>query len=271
VTKELHDAGGQSTLIDECWNRIGAMGDRSCPELETSVHCRNCPVFMTAGQQLFEREPSAEYLEECTRQLAEEVSDEVADTVAVVVFRLGEEWLAFDVAVVVEVAEPRAVHRIPHRSNELLTGIVNIRGELQLCISLHNLLGIAGGGEPLGRVKPLELAAAGKPEADQADPAEGAAPHELVSTLEATTASGTHASQPTGRLLVVESQQQRWAFAVDGVAGVFRVGVDQMGNVPSTVANSLKRFSRAVFTWEGRSVGCLAEDRLFDSLKGSIG
>jgi chemotaxis-related protein WspD len=253
MAKALRDASGRSSLIDACWNRIGAMGDRSCPELAKSVHCRNCPVFITAGQQLFEREPSAEYLEECTRQLAEGVSDEVADTVAVVVFRLGEEWLAVDVGVVVEVAEPRAAHGIPHRSNELLTGIVNIRGELQLCISLHNLLGIAVAAEPTGRAMEGPSAAAGKAEADR------------------TGGAGAESARPTGRLLVVESRQQRWAFAVDEVAGVYRVGVDRMGNVPSTVANSLKRFSRAVFSWEGRSVGCLAEDRLFESLKGSIG
>ena len=34
----LADAG-------DCWNRIGVNGDRSCPELTSFVHCRNCPVF----------------------------------------------------------------------------------------------------------------------------------------------------------------------------------------------------------------------------------
>ena len=82
MTKELREASCDPTLLNECWNRIGVMGDRSCPELERSVHCRNCPVFVAAGQQLFEREPPAEYLEECTRQLTEEVSEEVADTMA---------------------------------------------------------------------------------------------------------------------------------------------------------------------------------------------
>jgi chemotaxis-related protein WspD len=221
---------------------------------------------MAAGQQLFEREPSAEYLEECTRQLAEEVSDEVADTMAVVVFRLGEEWLAFDVGVVVEVAEPRTVHRIPHRSNELMKGIVNIRGELQLCISLHHLLGIAAVAEPIAPATPGQLAPAGKAKSDRNVGAGTPPPHSLASALEVATASGTGAAQPAGRLLVAEARQQRWAFAVDEVAGVYRIGVDRMANVPSTVANSLKRFSRAVFTWEGRSVGCLDEDRLFDSL-----
>ena len=40
--------------------------------------------------------------------------------------------------------------------------------------------------------------------------------------------------------------------------------------LPATVAKNPKRFSRAVFDWRGRSVGYLAEDRVFDSLQGSF-
>ena len=31
--------------LDDCWNRIGVRGDRSCPELARVIHCHNCPVF----------------------------------------------------------------------------------------------------------------------------------------------------------------------------------------------------------------------------------
>ena len=30
---------------EQCWNRIGVRGDRSCPELVQYTHCNNCPVF----------------------------------------------------------------------------------------------------------------------------------------------------------------------------------------------------------------------------------
>ena len=36
----------------------------------------------------------------------------------------------------------RPVHRVPHRSNSVLTGLVNLQGQVQLCISLHGLLGV---------------------------------------------------------------------------------------------------------------------------------
>ena len=34
------------------------------------------------------------------------------------------------------------MHSIPHRSSRVLLGIVNVRGEIHLCISLKTLLGI---------------------------------------------------------------------------------------------------------------------------------
>ncbi len=134
----------QAPIIEQCWKTIGVMGDASCPKLEIAVHCRNCPVFMEAGQQLFERQPPTDYVDEQTVLLSEETASETAGSEAMIVFRIEEEWLALDVDVVVEVAEPRPVHRVPHRTDRLLMGIVNIRGELQLCISLRELLGIDG-------------------------------------------------------------------------------------------------------------------------------
>ena len=31
--------------IDDCWNRIGIHGDKSCPLLSNHIHCRNCAVY----------------------------------------------------------------------------------------------------------------------------------------------------------------------------------------------------------------------------------
>jgi chemotaxis-related protein WspD len=130
------------TVLDDCWNRIGVRGDHSCPELPVVIHCHNCPVFTRAGQRLFERPPPPECVDEWTERLARQVSVEPGDVMSVIVFRVGPEWLAFDVLAMVEVAQPRRFHRIPHRRDRVLLGIVNVRGELQLCLSLRNLLGI---------------------------------------------------------------------------------------------------------------------------------
>ncbi|MEA1950861.1 MAG: chemotaxis protein CheW, partial [Planctomycetota bacterium] len=74
----------------------------------------------------------------------------------------------------------------------------------------------------------------------------------------------------SARLLVTEHAAQRWVFPVDEVVGIHRIGLDQLTDVPSTVANSPGSFSRAVLAWQRGSVGVLDADRLFESLQGSI-
>ena len=75
------------------------------------------------------------------------------EAVSVLIFRLGAEWLAFRTQAVAEVTTPRPVHRIPHRSNQILSGLVNLQGQVQLCVSLHGLLGVdsTGVADPAGR------------------------------------------------------------------------------------------------------------------------
>jgi chemotaxis-related protein WspD len=142
----------QSLATSSCWNRIGITGDQSCPELKIHVHCRNCPVFSAMARTFFNRPAPEGYLAEWAERLAsskappgegtEQVIARCDHTlVSVLILRLGREWIAFRTLAVAEVTSPRPVHRIPHRSNSILIGLVNLRGQLQLYISLHGLLG----------------------------------------------------------------------------------------------------------------------------------
>jgi chemotaxis-related protein WspD len=135
-------------LGEQCWNRVGTRGDRSCPELEQYTQCNNCPVFAVAGRRFLDTPSPPGYLDEWTARLAARDETREGEETSVLVFRLGEEWLALPVAVLVEVTRPRPVHRVPHRGG-LLAGVANIRGELHLCARLDLLLGVsaAGGGD----------------------------------------------------------------------------------------------------------------------------
>jgi chemotaxis-related protein WspD len=233
VRPEVNEMPGDITAPDACWSRIGVYGDRSCPRLPPAVHCRNCPVFSAAGQELFEREAPPEYLAEWTRQLAEVDAATAIETRSLLVFRIGAEWLALDVRSIMEVVEPRRTHRVPHRTDRLVLGLVNIRGELQLCISLHELLGI--------------------------ESAEGDSPPESAS--------------PAGsreRLLVAEHDQNRWVFPVDEVEGVHRVPAGAMTNLPHTVERSPRSYSQAVFSHGDKRVGLLSESRVFQALEKTV-
>ena len=45
-------ASDQLPAVDDCWNRIGIHGDKSCERLAAHVHCRNCEVHAAAATLL---------------------------------------------------------------------------------------------------------------------------------------------------------------------------------------------------------------------------
>ena len=219
----------------DCWNVIGVSGDRSCPELSSHIHCRNCPVFAGAARTFFDRGAPEGYLADWSRWLSEssgsgkggargEADDHSilarGDSVSVLIFRLGEEWLAFRTQTVAEVTLPRPVHRIPHRSNSILVGIVNLQGQVQLCVSLHGLLSVPTVSTPSWLVVLRDI-----------------------------------------------DQAENWVFAADHVVGVRRIPRTQWRSVPSTLVNPAVGFSQAILSWNGHSVGLLDEQRVFTSLR----
>jgi chemotaxis-related protein WspD len=105
-----------------------------------AVHCRNCPVFADAGRQFLDRQASPAYLESWTRMLADAEEPAADNELSVLLFRLGGEWLALSTTHCRELVEERPVCPLPHRSSPIFLGLVNIRGELHLCVSLAALL-----------------------------------------------------------------------------------------------------------------------------------
>lgn len=132
----------KANALQDCWNRIGVSGDRSCPELVVHTHCRNCPVFAASAQTLFDRPAPAGYLDEWTAALTATEQKPATDSISLFIFRAGSELLALGTSSLIEVTKQRPIHRIPHRTNAILRGLVNIRGQLQLCVSLHGLFGL---------------------------------------------------------------------------------------------------------------------------------
>jgi chemotaxis-related protein WspD len=124
-----------------CWTRIGVWGDGTCPELPRVSHCRNCDVYTTSGRRLLDRPAPADYIESWTSLLAEEKSAAQVATVPHLVFRVGQAWLAFPATSLREITEPGVVRSVPHKPREVLLGLVNVRGELHLCVSLHEVFG----------------------------------------------------------------------------------------------------------------------------------
>ncbi len=224
-------------MSDDCWNKIGVEGDRSCPQLKTAIHCRNCSVYSLAGRSLLEREASPEYLHEWTQILAKTQNDDSlapingaivrsAETLSVMIFRLGEEWLALPVRLLQEVTQPCVIHRLPHRSNELFLGLVNIRGEILLCVALSNLLNL----EPI------------------------------------TDSSQNLSAVISKRMMVVASQENRWVFPVDEVRGVHRFQISELQNTPVVISKASAAYTKGVIYWQEHKVNYLDADLLFYTL-----
>jgi chemotaxis-related protein WspD len=125
-----------------CWSEIGVHGDGSCAELKQFIHCRNCPVYSNAGAQLLNRPLPVNYRRDWTEHFAGRKKTAAPAKISAVLFRLESEWLALATQAFQEVAERRRVHSLPHRRLGLVMGLVNIRGELLICVSLARLLGL---------------------------------------------------------------------------------------------------------------------------------
>jgi chemotaxis-related protein WspD len=181
-------------------------------------------------REFFDRPPPPGYLEEWSHRLSSAERNQADDErVSVVIVRLHDELLAIPTQMLVEVTAPQPVHVIPHRSTGHLLGLVNIRGQLGVCISLHGLL----------KLDP---------------PAALTDPHPQTTS--------------TSRLVIVDDRAETWIFPVEEVVGVRRLAEASLRSVPATLGKA-SGVTRAVFDWKGHSVGLLDQARLLAVLRSS--
>lgn len=222
-------ASARST-INDCWNKIGVRGDSSCPELEKYIHCRNCPVFSAAAVDMLNSELPADHLIRWTGHVAKEKWVRELDTHSIVVFRIGAEWLALPTEVFMEIASTRAIHPLPHRRNRVVLGVVNIRGELLVCVSLQQVLGL-----------------------DVAEAASNKQQHSLDE-----------------RLMVMQREGHRAVCPVDEVYGIQRFHPRDLKEVPATVAKATATYTKSILSWQGKTVGLLDDQLLFYTINRSL-
>lgn len=196
--------------IDDCWNRIGIHGDKSCPLLEEHIHCRNCSVYSAAATRLLDRYS----LQQDQREAVVSKVEIDVKTRSLLMFRLGEEWLGLATRTLVEVAPLQAIHSLPHQRSRALLGVANVRGALVACLSLVELLDLDGSVAPVsgGRIMPrmLIIAAHGGPVVVPVDEVDGIhAIDERI--LDAASQSGAQASAKYTRgVLQYRGRSLRW-------------------------------------------------------------
>jgi len=128
--------------IDDCWNKIGVWrsDEVKCPELENVIHCRNCSVYTNSGLSLLNQDFPENYRNENTEIYKQQTDANTDEQVSLIIFRIQKDWYALRTSIFLEIDANKSTHKIPHNKNNFLEGLVNIRGELELCISLPELI-----------------------------------------------------------------------------------------------------------------------------------
>ncbi len=150
--------------IDDCWNKIGVFhrGQKSCVRLGTLGHCLNCEQYASTGRLLLTRSLSDEYRLELSERFRQLASPATKSSKSAFIFRAGDEWLGVKSVLIKEVVDMGPIHSIPHKSSRIFRGIVNIRGRLELCVSIGGVLRIEPGAKRLGLPSPERLIVAAK-------------------------------------------------------------------------------------------------------------
>lgn len=218
--------------VEDCWNKIGiwAPDGRDCPRLAEYLHCYNCPVFSESACRLLNREPPEDYLAEWSMRLLDTKQTGEILPRSVFAFRIGREWLALPTSCIREVAEMKVVHSIPHRELKFLKGLVNIRGKLEICISLGDIMDI--------------------------QPWEGRG------------SSGPHASKE--RLVLTQEQGSRLAFPVNEVLGIRRYRDEELRPPPANISESKQAYTRGLLKVGDRDVAIIEHELLFKTVARSL-
>lgn len=94
----------------------------------------------SAVARLLSRELDSAQLQESTDLVAQKAATQELLTQSVFIIRLGAEWLGLSTRFIDEVVDVRPIHTLPHRREAVVRGIVNVRGQLTVCVSLERLV-----------------------------------------------------------------------------------------------------------------------------------
>ena len=185
-----------------------------------------------SANKLFDRPPDISYLEEWTQLLAHpaEKTEENKET-SIVVFRLSNEWFSLSTLIFSEISVQHVINPIPCQKNSLLLGIVNLKGQLRICFSMQELLGIK---------------------------------------KETKTFRKKILSSHYPRLGAISDGSSLWTFPIEEVDGIYQFDLSTMSNVPVNVLNSKENYLKGAITLNEKKIYIISEELLFQSLRSKI-
>ena len=133
----------EEKIARHCWSSEGLWGNYTCPELDKHVSCLNCPTYIGASQRLYGRKVPDEYLLSGKIAFEKKEAATPSGSVCMLVFSCAGMYFAFAASAVSEISRHKMLHRIPHRLDSAIEGIVNINGELIVAIAILRVLGLS--------------------------------------------------------------------------------------------------------------------------------
>jgi chemotaxis-related protein WspD len=257
----------ETSISQHCWNQGGIWGEASCPELAQVVHCHNCSVYTQAGRRLLEREAPPGYVEAWTALVTQTKTEnsqrDYTDLLSVFIFRLGAEWLALPSGIVQEATRPNPIHTVPHRSDRIFLGLVNVRGALLLCISLRHLLGIEDVEADFESSQMEYFWARWRKQEGKSSPISTRAKPILTTPI-------APEALPSSYIIVVAKQGASWVFPVDEIAGIHRFPLNQFQATPAVINQTTETYSTGIVRWQEHQVNYLDDVHLFTTLDQKI-
>lgn len=137
-----------------------------------------------------DQEGVSRFVEQWTAALARQKELQKKNTFSAVLFRVNENLFALSTHTIREVLDIRQPHTVPHRSNEMFLGIVNLRGILHLCVNLAKVL--------------------------------------KLQTHRATPTVQSKSQRNYPRMMVIEKDGKTWAFIVDEIISLQRFPAERV-------------------------------------------
>jgi chemotaxis-related protein WspD len=170
----------------------------------------------------------ADYEDTWAEIYRDDKQQKLAGTESVTIFRLGNEWMALPTSSIQEVTDVSSVHSIPHRTAPVLRGLVNLRGQLKICVSLGQLM-----------------------EIDKGEVYSGKETKERIYE----------------RMITVKHNDNQYVFLVSEVKGTYRYHQDELQAPPATLSQARGTYTCGIIHWQGREVACLDAELMFYSLE----
>jgi len=222
-----------NNIVDRCWSTIGVWGRQAprCEKLNEVIHCRNCRKYWDAGRQVLEKGIPDGYLEQWTRTLASYPEQHLITDRSDIYFRLENKWFSLPTKYFVEVSTVKYIHVLPHNKSELMLGLVNFGGTIQLCFSLSHLLNITPSAGPLEIKKETAYK----------------------------------------RLILVKINNKEYVFQVDEIGGVFRYAQNDINLITDSVSEVNKLYLSGSLQIDSKTVSCIDALQLAQGFEGFSG